>query len=190
MAGDAIAVSMWPMSKPALKPLISERRIQKRVRELAGEIARDHARDGAGQDLAVLALMDGAFVFVADLVRHLDLPSLRLHFVRASSYGGRTASSGRVELGTMPDLSGRTVLIVDDILDTGRTLAAARRAVSGAAEVKTCVLLDKPTRRVAEGLQVADYIGFTVPDVFVVGYGLDWDGRLRHLPDLRVAAHE
>lgn len=174
------------MSKPALKPLISERRIQKRVRELAGEIARDHA----DQELAVLALMDGAFVFVADLVRHLDLPGLRLHFVRAASYGGRTTSSGRVELGTMPDFSGRTVLIVDDILDTGRTLAAARRAISNAVAVKTCVLLDKPTRRVAEGLQVADYIGFTVPDVFVVGYGLDWDGRLRHLPELLAVARE
>lgn len=177
---------MCGMSKPALKPLISERRIQKRVRELAGEIARDHA----DQELAVLALMDGAFVFVADLVRHLDLPGLRLHFVRAASYGGRTTSSGRVELGTMPDFSGRTVLIVDDILDTGRTLAAARRAISNAAAVKTCVLLDKPTRRVAEGLQVADYIGFTVPDVFVVGYGLDWDGRLRHLPELLAVARD
>ena len=82
------------------------------------------------------------------------------------------------------------MLIVDDILDTGRTLAAARRAVSGAAEVKTCVLLDKPTRRIADGLQVADYIGFTVPDVFVVGYGLDWDGRLRHLPELLAVAPE
>jgi hypoxanthine phosphoribosyltransferase len=174
------------MSKPALKPLISASRIQKRVRELASEIARDHA----GQELAVLALMDGAFVFVADLVRNLDLPGLRLHFVRASSYGGHTTSSGRVELGAMPDLSGLTVLIVDDILDTGRTLAAACRALSGAAVVKTCVLLDKPTRRVAEGLQVADYSGFTVPDVFVVGYGLDWDGRLRHLPDLRVVVQE
>jgi hypoxanthine phosphoribosyltransferase len=174
------------MSRPALKPLISERKIQKRVRELAGEIARDHA----GEELAVLALMDGAFVFVADLVRHLDLPGLRLHFVRAASYGGRRVSSGRVELGTMPDLSGRRVLIVDDILDTGRTLAAARRAVEGALEVKTCVLLDKPTRRVPEGLQVADYIGFTVPDVFVVGYGLDWDGRLRHLPELLAVAQD
>lgn len=181
---------MRTMSKPALKPLISERRIQKRVRELAGEIARDHARDHAHQELAVLALMDGAFVFVADLVRHLDLPGLRLHFVRAASYGGRRTSSGRVELSEMPDLNGRTVLIVDDILDTGRTLATARRAVTGAAKVKTCVLLDKPTRRVADGLQVADYIGFTVPDVFVVGYGLDWDGRLRHLPELLAVAHD
>ena len=69
-------------------------------------------------------------------------------------------------------------------------MAAACRALSGAAAVKTCVLLDKPTRRVAEGLQVADYVGFTVPDVFVVGYGLDWDGHLRHLPDLRAVASE
>lgn len=178
---------MRGVNEPRFKPLISSRRIQNRVRELAGEIARDHA----GQDLAVLALLDGAFVFVADLVRQLDLPGLRVHFVRAASYGaGRTTSSGRVELGTMPDLAGRIVLIVDDILDTGRTLAAARNAVAGATMVKTCVLLDKPTRRVPDGLQVADYVGFTVPDVFVVGYGLDWDGRLRHLPELRSVVSE
>lgn len=177
---------MRAMSKPALKPLISERRIQKRVRELAAEIVRDHA----DEELAVLALLDGAFVFVADLVRHLDLPGLRVHFVRAASYGGRTTSAGRVELGKIPDLDGRTVLIVDDILDTGRTLAAVCRAIVGAAQVKTCVLLDKPTRREPEGLQVADYIGFTVPDVFVVGYGLDWDGRLRHLPELLAVARD
>jgi hypoxanthine phosphoribosyltransferase len=85
----------------------------------------------------------------------------------------------------MPDLRGKNVLLVDDILDTGRTLQACYKAIDGAATVQTCVLLNKPMRRVPDGLQCADYIGFTIPDVFVVGYGLDYDGHYRHLPDIR-----
>lgn len=167
------------MSQTRLRPLLRARAIHKRVKELGQQISADHP----GQPLTVLALLDGAYCFVADLVRCIDLPDLRLHFVRASSYGNRTTSRGKVTLDPLPDLGGQTVLLVDDILDTGRTMQAAKLGLRNAT-VRTCVLLDKPTRRVPDGLQCADYIGFTIPDDFVVGYGLDHGGRFRHLPDI------
>jgi len=161
-------------------PLIRARALTRRVRALARRIAADHR----GGDLVVLALMDGAFCFVADLARALDLPEVRLHFVRASSYGGAQLSAGRVDLGAIPELTRQRVLVVDDILDTGRTLKAAVGACAAAASVRTCVLLDKPARRASDGLPTADYVGFTIGDQFVVGYGLDHAGRWRHLPDV------
>jgi hypoxanthine phosphoribosyltransferase len=132
----------------------------------------------------MLVLMDGAFVFAADLARAVHRPDLELRFVRASSYHGRTTSSGTVSLEPMPDLHGRMVVLVDDILDTGRTLAVTKRAAHAAcaSTVLTCVLLDKPARRQPDGLAQADMVGFTIPDRFVVGYGLDQDGRFRQLP--------
>jgi hypoxanthine phosphoribosyltransferase len=173
------------MSQTRLKPLLKARAIHQRVKELGQQITADHQ----GQALTVLALLDGAFCFVADLVRHIDLPDLRLHFVRASSYGKATTSRGKVSLEPLPDLSGQTVLLVDDILDTGRTLQAVKSSLPGAL-LHTCVLLNKPTRRVPEGLQCADYIGFTIPDTFVVGYGLDHGGKHRHLPDICIVTPE
>lgn len=136
------------------------------------------------QSPLLLVLMDGAFVFAADLARAVHRPDLELRFVRASSYRGGTVSSGTVALEPMPELHGRTVVLVDDILDTGRTLAATSRAVHAAcaSKVLSCVLLDKPARRHPEGLAKADLVGFTIPDRFVVGYGLDHEGRFRQLP--------
>ncbi len=162
-----------------LKPLLRARAINQRVKELGQEIADDHR----GRTVTVLALLDGAYCFVADLVRCIDLPDLRLHFVRASSYGKGTTSRGKVALEPLPDLHGQTLLLVDDILDTGRTLQAVVSSLPGVT-LRTCVLLDKPTRRVPDGLQCADYVGFTIPDLFVVGYGLDHAGQHRHLPDI------
>lgn len=162
-----------------LRPLLSQTAIAQRVAELGADISRQYE-----QRLPVLlVLMDGAFVFAADLARAISAPELRLHFVSARSYSG-IISSGTVTLGSLPTLTDCDVLIIDDILDTGRTLARARNAAreSGARSVATCVLLDKPERRVSEGLAQADHVGFTIPDVFVVGYGLDHDGRHRHLP--------
>jgi hypoxanthine phosphoribosyltransferase len=136
----------------------------------------------------VAALLDGSFCFVADLVRAIPLPDLRIHFVRAASYGASTVSSGVVTLHGVPECRSRAVVVVDDVLDTGRTLNAVCNALkeSGAERVITCVLLDKPARRQAFSgrLVKADLVGFTIPDRFVVGYGLDLDGRYRHLPDI------
>lgn len=166
--------------------LIPADRIASRVRGLGATIARDLA-GGRDAPLLVLALLDGGFCFVADLARALPLPDVEIAFLRTSSYRGGTRSTGVVEREPVPSVAGRCVLIVDDILDTGRTLAAVRGDVlrAGAAAVRACVLLDKPARRIdADGR--ADYVGFTIPDVFVIGYGLDHAGSFRHLPDLCV----
>jgi hypoxanthine phosphoribosyltransferase len=159
--------------------LITADQIASRVEELALAIRRDYA----GKSLALVAVLKGSIVFLSDLLRHLD-SNVTVDLVEASSYGDRTASSGQVVLrryGTL-DLAGRDVLVVDDIADTGHTLAAVRRAIeaTGPRSIRTCVLLDKPSRRQAP--VTLDYCGFQVPDVFVVGYGLDHAGRYRGLP--------
>ncbi|MGQ9365754.1 hypoxanthine phosphoribosyltransferase [Azospirillum sp. ST 5-10] len=162
-------------------PLIEEAAIARRLDELAAEIAG--VMPG---DLAMVALLKGSFVFAADLVRALGRAGAapRVDFLRISSYGIGTESSGTVRvLGPLPeDLAGRPVLLVDDIADSGRTLDAVRRLLldAGAAEVRICALLDKPSRRVVP--VPVDFVGFTVEDVFVVGYGIDWAERYRHLP--------
>ncbi len=166
----------------ALPPvLIPADAIARRVAALGEELS---ARLRGCSSPLLLVLMDGAFVFAADLVRSLHRPDLELRFVRASSYRGGTQSSGSVTLEPMPDLHGRTVVLVDDILDTGLTLAAARAAALAACArtVQVCVLLDKPARRRSGGLPHADLVGFTIPDHFVVGYGLDHAGHWRQLP--------
>jgi hypoxanthine phosphoribosyltransferase len=167
------------ISSLSSKPLLSSRKIHRRVLELGKEISQFYA----GRPVTVLAVLDGAFCFVADLVRVINNNELSLHFVKVSSYGGQTKSSGSVTLDKIPDLSGQSVLIVDDILDSGLTLQAIKNVLN-ADSVHTCVLLNKPLRRVPQGLPCADFIGFTVPDVFVVGYGLDHGGKYRHLPDV------
>ena len=168
------------MPQISAKPLLSSRKISKRVQELGREIAEDLG----ARPLTIIAVLDGAFCFVADLVRAINLPDISLRFVRAASYGSGTTSRGKVTVAGLPDCTGESVLLVDDILDTGRTLQTIKSQLS-AANIYTCVLLNKPLRRVPDGLPTAEYIGFTIPDVFVVGYGLDYDGRFRHLPDVR-----
>jgi hypoxanthine phosphoribosyltransferase len=171
-----------------LRPLIRADRIQARVRQLGRRLARELAGYHRERPPMVAALLDGSFCFVADLVRAIPLPDLRIHFVRAASYGASTVSSGVVTLHGVPECRDRTVVVVDDILDTGRTMNAVCQALrdNGAARIITCVLLDKPGRREAFAGAVprADLVGFTIPDRFVVGYGLDLDGRHRHLPDI------
>ena len=174
-----------------LRPLIRADRLRARVRQLGHRLARDLAGYHPDHPPMLLALLDGSFCFVADLARCIPLPDLRLTFLRTSSYGHSTISSGVVSLGALPECRQRAVVVVDDILDTGRTLHTVCSALreAGAASVRTCVLLDKPARREifdGSGPVKADYVGFTIPDRFVVGYGLDFAGQYRHLPDVCV----
>lgn len=158
--------------------LITQQRIARRVRELATEIERDYT----GRETVVVALLNGTVMFLADLIRHLSLP-LRLDFMGVSSYGLGTESGDLVFTKELRlDVRGRDVLLVDDILDTGRTLRQVYDKLHDLQprRIRTCVLLDKPARRV-EQIQ-ADYVGFEIPDLFVVGYGLDFAERYRNLP--------
>jgi|SRR5665213_260584 len=158
--------------------LISKEQLARRVRGLAREIEKDFA----GRDLVIVALLNGTVVFLADLLRRLSLP-LRLDFIGVSSYGVGTESAELVFTKELRlDVSGREVLVVDDILDTGRTLTQvmAKLRKLRPREIKICVLLDKPSRRVEP--ITADYIGFEIPNQFVVGYGLDFAERYRNLP--------
>lgn len=166
---------------PEVRPLFTAEEIARRVEELGRAVAAS-----LPAELTVVGLLKGAFVFTADLVRALDRAGMRprVEFLQVSSYGLGTESSGAVKvIGEMPgSIGGQTVLLVDDIQDTGRTLAYTRELLlqHGAARVWTCALLDKPSRRVVD-LRL-DFVGFEIPDVFVVGYGIDWAERYRHLP--------
>ncbi len=158
--------------------MIEEAQIQKRVRALAREITRDYR----GCDLVLVACLNGTVLFLADLIRHLKLP-LRLDFVGVSSYGSGTVPGELVFTKELRlDVKGRDVLLVDDILDTGRTVKRVSTIVRALKpkSLKVCVFLNKQERRV-EKVQ-ADYIGFDIPDYFVVGYGLDFAERFRNLP--------
>jgi len=158
--------------------LITPAQLARRVRQLARQIERDYA----GHDLVMVALLNGTIPFLADLIRHLRLP-LRLDFLGISSYRQRTRPGRLVMTKDLRlDVCGRDVLVVDDILDTGRTLRYVLDKLerSGPRSIRTCVLLDKTGRR-SEAI-AADYVGFEIPDLFVVGYGLDYAERWRNLP--------
>ena len=166
--------------------LISRTQIHRRVRELAKQIESDFA----GRDLVVVSLLNGTVMFLADLIRSLDMP-LRLDFIGVSSYGSATVSRELVFTKELRlDVRDRDVLLVDDILDTGKTLTTviAKLQKLRPRQIKTCVLLNKPARRV-ENVQ-ADYAGFEIPDLFVVGYGLDYAERYRNLPFVGVLKPE
>lgn len=166
--------------------LISRTQLDRRVRELARQIEHDFA----GRDLVVVSLLNGTVMFLADLIRSLDMP-LRLDFMGVSSYGTGTVSRELVFTKELRlDVRGRDVLLVDDILDTGKTLKTviAKLQQLHPRQIRTCVLLDKPARRV-EPVQ-ADYSGFEIPDLFVVGYGLDYAERYRNLPFVGVLKPE
>jgi len=157
--------------------LIDEPAIRERVREIAAEIAADTPGD---RPLSVLAVMDGAFLFCADLVRLLAIP-VHLGFVRVTSVD-RGGDPSEVEIPCDLPIAGADLLVVEDILDTGKTLAALRQKLDGLkpARVRVAVLLDKPARR-SEQVGV-DFVGFSVENHWVVGYGLDWRGLYRNLP--------
>lgn len=165
--------------------LIGAEAIADRVRELAAEIVASEGRE-AVDDLLIVVLLNGAFVFAADLVRALARlgASPTVDFLAVSSYEAGTESTGRVEFRCPPKLgvAERDVLLLDDIVDTGHSLTVVRRWLTdrGAKRVRTCALLDKPSRRVTD--EKPDFWGFEIPDHFVVGYGLDHTEHWRHLP--------
>jgi len=166
--------------------LITPQQLAKRVRQLSESITKDFA----GRELVVVALLNGTVLFLADLIRHLSVP-LRLDFIGVSSYGAGTVPGELIFTKELRlDVQGRDVLLVDDILDTGRTIARVRSMLEKLRprRLRTCVLLDKPARRV-ETID-ADYIGFTIPDLFVVGYGLDYAESFRNLPFVGVLKAE
>lgn len=161
--------------------LIDSDQIEVRNRTLVEEISLDFG----GGDMVMIGILRGSFIFLADLVRQLFTRDIhpRIDFMAMQSYVG-TQSTGAVKIAKefSLDVTGADILIVDDILDTGRTLDKAKQYIlaRGAASVKTCVLLDKPERREIE--YQADYVGFKIDNQFVVGYGLDYDGLYRELP--------
>lgn len=159
--------------------LIPAEDIAAKVQSLGDRVAADY-RD---KTPVLMAVLSGSVVFLADLIRQLPI-AMTLDFVAARSYGAGTESSGRIELvaGPLEDVRGRHVIIVEDIVDTGLTVEYLRKRLErlGAASVKVCALLDKPSRRQVD--VDIDYCGFQVPDQFVIGYGLDFAGKYRNLP--------
>jgi hypoxanthine phosphoribosyltransferase len=163
--------------------LLSDAQIQARVVELGAELSRDYD----GRDPVLVSVLKGSIIFLADLVRAMEI-SLSVDLMEVSSYGASTESSGQVRI--LKDLSrpieGREVVVVEDIIDTGLTLNYLLRYLreKGPASLRICCLLDKPARRLAP-IEIA-YRGFTIPDRFVIGYGLDYDERYRNLPYIGV----
>ena len=177
------------MEKDIAKVLLSEEQIQNRVREMGAQIARDYE----GKNPAMVCILKGAVMFYTDLLRAIPI-KLTMDFMAVSSYGKHTKSSGEVEI--RKDLStsieNRHVIIVEDIIDSGFTLTYLTRmlAARGAASIKVCTLLDKPSRR-APGITLkSDYYGFEVGNEFVVGYGLDYAETYRNLPYIGVLKPE
>ena len=163
--------------------LFSKEVIEGRVRELAEQISSDYA----GKELVIVGVLNGAFIFMADLIRGLDVPC-RVDFVRLASYGCRSISSGEVRItkDLETSIAGRDVLIVEDIVDTGLTLSRLVEVLRERrpASLRVCAFLDKRERRRVPF--AADYVGFSIPDRFVVGYGLDYNEKFRFLPDVCV----
>jgi hypoxanthine phosphoribosyltransferase len=163
--------------------LVSEAEIKKRIRKLGAEITALYGEE----EITIVAVINGAILFTADLIRHVENP-IRLDCIRISSYRNETRSLGKPQvLGHLSlDLANRHVLLIDDILDTGKTLSMLVSMIQkmNPASVRTCVLLDKRGRREVEF--EADLVGFQIPDKFVVGYGLDFAERYRNLPCIGV----
>lgn len=169
------------MEKYQLHPLISREEIASIVRRLADQISRDYQ----GKELILICILKGAFMFLSDLIRQIRIP-VKIDFVRLSSYGSKMKSSGQVEINKDIEISieGKDVLIIEDIIDSGYTLKflKERLILSHPHSVKICALLDKKARR--EVAIEADYLGKTIDDVFVVGYGIDVEESYRHLPEI------
>lgn len=175
------------MNESIQRVLLDEAAIIERINKLAAQITEDYR----GQDLTVVAILNGSIIFSADLLRRIPLP-LKIDGLRVSSYAG-TESTGQITFGqtSVSELRGRHILLLDDILDTGLTLSAVKEHLIAAGEalsVKTCVLLRKDVPR--DHAIEADYVGFDIPNEFVVGYGLDYNGKYRNLPYIGILTDE
>jgi len=175
------------MSENVERILIDEETLQKRVREMGRQITEDYR----GKDLIIIAILKGAVVFTSDLIKEIKLP-LAMDFMAVSSYGVSTKSSGVVRIlkDLDEEIEGRDVLIVEDIVDTGLTLhyLVENLRSRGPRSLKICCCLDKPTRRTAP--VKVDYVGFDIPDEFVIGYGLDYAERYRNLPYIGILSKD
>lgn len=171
-----------------IRVLLSEEEVDKRIREIAGKINRDYA----GRAVHLICILKGGVFFTCELAKRLTVP-VSLDFMSVSSYGSGTESSGVVRIVKDLDqpLEGKEVLIVEDIIDSGRTLAYLIDLLQkqNPKSIRLCTLLDKPERRVKKQVTV-DYTCFTIPDEFVVGYGLDYDQKYRNLPYIGVVEQQ
>ena len=167
------------ITKKVWEVLLTEEEINNRITQLGQQISEDYR----GKGLLVVSLLKGSFIFTADLVRKMDIP-VKIEFMTTSSYGHEEESSGYVKILTdvSDDLSGYHVLVADDITDSGLTMKFVMEHLKkkNPESVKCCVLLDKPDRRVVD--LVPDYLGYTIPDKFVVGYGLNYGDYFRNIP--------
>ncbi len=166
---------------PNQELIISKESIQKRVHELAEQISTDYA----GKNLVMVGVLNGAFIFLADLSRAVTVPH-EIDFIRVASYGASAASSGKISLtkDVELDLTGKHILLIEDIVDTGTTLAwlSEQFTRKQAESVRICALINKKERRTTE--IIVDYLGFTLESGFLVGYGLDYAEQHRHLPEI------
>jgi len=175
------------LEKDIKEVLFTEQQLQDKVKELARQIEKDYE----GQSIMLIGILRGSFVFMADLCRHIDLPCT-LDFMAVSSYGKGTSSTGQVQItkDLSEDITGRNVIVVEDILDSGNTLSYLLKILEHRhpASIKLCALLDKPERR-KKHVEL-HYSGFTIPDAFVVGYGLDYAEEYRNLPYIGILKPE
>lgn len=173
--------------KESVKVLLTEEEVDKKIGELGAQITKDYA----GKKLHLICVLKGGAPFMCELAKRINLP-LTMDFMSVASYEG-TASTGHINLKKDLDepVEGLDVLVVEDIIDSGRTLSHLVKLLGDrkAASVKLCTLLDKPERRVVKDIKV-DYCGFNIPDAFVVGYGLDYNQRYRNLPYIGVVEFE
>ena len=184
MSAESTQIAATEFTNPNLEVLFTEQQIKQRIREMGDNITLDYS----DKDLVLVSVLKGSCVFLADLMRHIDL-RLSIDFMSVSSYKDGTVSTGDVEI--LKDLSnsirGKDILVVEDIIDTGLTLSRLLDILGsrGANSIKLATFLDKPEPRIKKDLSIA-YVGFEVPNKFLVGYGLDAAGRYRNLPFIAV----
>ncbi len=175
------------LEKDIQEVLFSEEQLDRRVREIAAEINKDYE----GKEIMLISVLRGSFVFMADLCRRIDLPC-SLDFMSVSSYGKGTTSSGQVQItrDLSSDISGKHIIVVEDILDSGNTLSYLLKLLEqrNPASIRLCTLLNKPDRRVKH--VDVHYCGFDIPDAFIVGYGLDYAEQYRNLPYIGILKPE